>query len=49
MAAREVKLHQRYQELKRFKKYDIMDPDYDSYEQSDYELDEQDLYPKMKK
>lgn len=47
--ARELdKEQEKWDQFKKIKKYDIHQPDYDSYEQSDYDLEEEDIYPKKK-
>jgi len=46
---RDEKMMKLVQEIKQSTKYNLMSEDYDSYEQSDFELEEEDLYPVVKK
>ena len=46
MAAAQDKEIDLYNEIKHLKKYDYMLDGYDSYEQSDYEIEPEDIYPK---
>ena len=48
LAGRESKEQEIYEKLKSLRKYDMTRHDYDEYAQSDYELEESDIYPPNK-